>query len=208
MRWSGKFIDKTGKKFGRLTVISRSPHPSRVKWKCICECGAVREVFSFNLAKKGGTFSCGCMSAEKVKARFTTHGEYQSPEWRTWNHLKDRCLNPDSDNWKYYGGRGISVCDRWKHSFQNFLSDMGKRPTLKHGIERKNNAGNYEPSNCIWATQKEQNRNTRANRTLSLNGHSMILADWSIHLGIPSCTLSNRIRRGLPIDRVLEPRTK
>ena len=157
-----KFIDLTGKRYGRLVVLKRigtkCGHPL---WKCVCDCGETHEALASTL-KAGATQSCGCLRRELVIVKNTTHGLSNSPEYIIWGHIKARCLNKNSQAFKYYGGRGISICPKWEHSFKAFLDDMGERPTVKHSIERVNNDGDYEPSNCQWIPIAEQAWNTRS----------------------------------------------
>lgn len=158
-----KFLDLTGRRFGRLIVAERMSRINRgTRWDCLCDCGKHITVYAHNLAS-GCTSSCGCLQREARAAR-ATHGQYRnnsvSPEIKAWEKMRERCLNPKDISYKNYGGRGITVCKRWL-SFDNFLSDMGKRPSPKHSLDRINNDGIYEPSNCRWATRTEQNRNRR-----------------------------------------------
>lgn len=118
-----------------------------------------------------------------------------SPEFRTWTAMKTRCMNPNELAFKDYGGRGISICARWL-VFANFLSDLGTRPSKRHWLERINNDGNYEPSNCCWATQQEQANNRRSNRIISFGSESKTLAQWSRVSGIDADTIAMRIIRG------------
>lgn len=121
----------------------------------------------------------------------------------TWYHMKRRCYTKSCKEYPNYGNRGIVVCERWLSSFWDFVSDMGDKPTPKHSIDRINNDGNYEPSNCRWATTKEQARNTSYNVYFNYDGKNMCLVDWAEHLGVRVDTLSRRHRRGLSIDKML-----
>lgn len=148
-----------GKVFGRLTVVGEGPRISgRVSWSCLCDCGS-SVVVRGHLLKSGETQSCGCMRTERLVAMNKTHGEYDSRTHRSWSHMLSRVRNPKHHQFKDYGGRGITVCDRWL-KFENFLEDMGQRPEGKT-LDRMEVDGNYEPSNCRWATPLEQAQNKR-----------------------------------------------
>lgn len=160
-------IDLTGKKFKMLTAVKftamfQTNGRRRSGWECLCDCGERVVVDTENL-KSGKANSCGCYS--KTHPHNYSHGESskatKTKEYRTWNGIKDRCYNKTSKTYSYWGGRGIRVCKRWLDSYQNFLSDMGRSPSPKHSIERINNDGNYELSNCKWATKKQQANNRR-----------------------------------------------
>lgn len=151
-------IDIVGRRFGRLVVLAlhsnarRKPTRADRKWLCRCDCGELTVTRGVNL-RSGNTKSCGCMWWETI----TTHGHCRTPEYRAWNQMIQRCTNPNSQRYSRYGGRGISVCQRW-FRFENFLADMGPRPP-GYSIERIDNDGNYEPSNCVWIPRNQQQRN-------------------------------------------------
>lgn len=156
-----KIVDVLGKRFGRLTVISRAEsRGGRAHWNCQCDCGK-KTVVSGAYLRKGHTKSCGCYNEDK-KIKHKMHG---TPEYRSWNHMLQRCNNKNNHKYSDYGGRGITVYDKWL-AFENFFADMGRRP---HGttLERIDVNGNYEPSNCKWATATEQQRNQRIQRNNS-----------------------------------------
>ena len=158
----GKFIDLTGKKFDRLTVISRAKNTRNgvPQWLCLCSCHKYKIIRGGDL-RSGATQSCGCLHKERLQSRVTTHGRTKTFEHRVWTGMKTRCQNIRATGYRFYGGRGITVCDRWDNSFEAFLEDMGVSPSEAHSIDRINSNGNYEPNNCRWATLVEQRQNQR-----------------------------------------------
>ncbi len=192
--------DLVGKRFGRLLVISRgeSNWQGRTRWVCLCDCGKVTLV---GLSQFYGnhTKSCGCLKHEKGLR--INHGKTGSRTYICWQAMKRRCSLETCRQWKFYGGRGIKVCERWQ-SFENFLADMGEKPTGLT-LDRIDNNGDYEPSNCRWVSQSQNCRNRRNNRLLTLNGETLSVAGWADKLNIPQGRIMNRVRRGWPAERIL-----
>lgn len=171
-----QFTDLTGQRFGRLVVLGqafRDRHGQH--WFCQCDCGNSSTVASHNLTGAHPARSCGCWRRLVLKRGQdrVVHGQARahkpSPEWEAWHTMRQRCLNPKWAGYRYWGGRGITVCDRWlgPEGFANFLADMGRRPAgivrkrARYSLDRINNDGNYEPGNCRWATINEQLANRR-----------------------------------------------
>lgn len=190
-----KKLDITGQKFNRLLVVQENgrTNDGRVKWLCVCDCGIKTSVSGSEL-RSGGTKSCGCLASEFIINRNFRHGFSNTDEYSIWKGLKSRCYNPHETYYSHYGGRGISVCEKWLSSFENFISDVGNRPSKLHSIERKDNNGNYEPNNCYWATKKEQASNRRNNRVIYHNGTKMILQQWAEYFKVPVSTLHSQLK--------------
>jgi hypothetical protein len=176
-----------GAKFGRL-IVTGVGEPSTEKSGarastsiCLCECGNVKQVRNGSLLQ-GSSQSCGCATAEAREQRCTTHGNgkrnAKTAEYKVWTGINRRVFNKNEKSFPDYGGRGITVCERWRQ-FENFLEDVGKRPSSGHSIDRIDSNGNYEPGNVKWSTRKEQNNNKRNNRLMTFYGKTMTLVQWS-----------------------------
>lgn len=194
----------SGQRFTRWTVIEEVlPRPALRRVLCRCDCGTIRTVYLFQGLLGGQSKSCGCLALERRTARNTTHGLSDTAEHNIWKGMKARCYNPKDTGYKKYGARGITVCERWINSFENFLADMGPRPSPEHSIERADGNGPYAPDNCRWATRAEQQRNLRSNVWLTLGERTMILTDWAREYGIHYVTLKNRLNRGWPVEQAI-----
>jgi hypothetical protein len=190
-----------GKTFGRLTVLSLAyvAHPWNAMWLCRCECGNTKVIANSSLVR-GATRSCGCLLREVSYARCYRHGRTRTPEHKAWQAMLRRC-KPGSATASLWGDRGITVCDRWR-SFKNFLADMGPKPPGT-SLDRIDNGGNYEPSNCRWATKLQQANNTRTNRRCTYEGETLTLAEWAERTGFPYNLLRDRIHKGWPIEEAI-----
>ncbi len=196
-------LNLVGDKFCRLTVLSAGVvRNGNVHWLCRCECGAELVVSGGSLRSQN-TKSCGCLRVETTGRNKTTHGRSGSPEHTTWTQMIQRCRNPGNHAFDRYGGRGISVCDRWRTSFAAFIDDMGPRPSADHSIDRINNDGDYEKANCRWSTRTVQGRNKRSNRRLLIGGETRVLAEWAERSGLTESVIDARLRRGWTGERLL-----
>jgi hypothetical protein len=196
--------DLTGQVFGRWTVLHKDARSRRkTYWLCRCECGNETVVQGGNL-KDGQSQSCGCLRRERTIAKVRTHGKTNTPEYRSWKSMLKRCGNPNDPAYGSYGGRGITVCERWS-SFEAFFEDMGNKPAGHHiSIERLDNDGNYEPGNCVWATPAQQARNRRSSRYLTFNGQTKLLSDWASEYSLNRTTVRVRIDQyGWSVERAL-----
>ena len=166
-----KLDNMIGRRFGRLVVVRRSERTNcgGTVWECICDCGNAKHIYANHL-KSGATQSCGCLNRERTVQSKQTHGDAKTRLYRIWAGIKTRCYTPSNTSYARYGGRGIAMCDEWRDSFEAFRDwamATGYDPNAKRGdctIDRVNVNGNYEPSNCRWASVAEQNRNQRPRR--------------------------------------------
>lgn len=202
-----KAIDRTGQRFERLTVVSYAgKQGSKALWRCVCDCSRVSVVTSSNLVT-GQTKSCGCMLRENARRLFRRHGMTGTRIHHIWCSMIQRCTDRNCEAFPHYGGRGISVCERWA-KFENFAADMGNPPTGMT-LERIKNEGNYEPGNCKWATCIEQANNKRSNRIIEINGERKTLAQWFRVYRISPFGFYNRIRVGMTeIEALTKPSRK
>lgn len=202
-----KKIDLCGVRFGRLVALSEAPAPSspsrlHTGWLCLCDCGA-QVVVKTNSLRSGNAKSCGCLKKDLLRNRAGFRAKYPK-EYTVWWRMKFRCTNNKSPDYKDYGGRGISVCDKWMESFDNFIKDMGPRPSDLHSIGRIDNDGNYCPDNCRWETNWQQSRNKRNNVNITFNGRTMVLQDWANEIGICWTSLYERLQK-YPLELALKP---
>lgn len=202
---SPQSVDLTGQKIGRWSVIAEAERVGYTRrWQCRCECGTERAVTQCSL-RKGDSVSCGCYAAEQTSKRRKKHGHSveRTTEYTIWKSMKYRCHSTGDSSYHRYGARGIEVCERWRNSFENFLEDMGPRPSLDHSLERIDNEGNYCPENCRWATKTEQARNRRTNHFVTLNGETKTLMEWSEITGLGYTVITGRLNRGWTAEEAL-----
>ena len=185
-----------GQRFGRLIVIEGPfVEKKKRKWKSMCDCGN-ESINQQTVLRRGEAISCGCFRKEVTKELHSVHGGRLLPEYKVWAGLKDRCTNPNSNVYRNYGGRGIRVCDEWS-VFENFIADMGSRPSARHSIDRIDNDGNYEPKNCRWATQKDQCRNRSNNVLVETQFGAITASEMSEHdlCVVSEATLRYRLKK-------------
>lgn len=200
-----------GTTFGHWTVLGvapKSPNNSCIRYLCMCECGTEKSVQRRHL-NSGLSASCGCHRYDNVVTHGQTRGSVQdvrrNKTYKSWVSMIARCHGKSSKacekTLRNYKDRGISVCDRWRYSYADFLSDMGERPSPAFSIDRINNDGNYEPGNCRWATKKEQCRNTSRTVKVCFRGEIRPLIEWCEILEVRRSLIYQRLRNGWSIDR-------
>lgn len=202
--------DLTGQVFNRLTVLALADErtPSRgAKFECRCSCGTLLTVPRASLIQ-GNTKSCGCWKREESSVRMTqaktTHGMTGTSEYNIWSGMVQRCTNPENEAYDQYGGRGISVCSRWRNSFESFYADMGPRPSVEHTLDRRDCDGNYEPGNCRWVTWDIQQNNRRNNVRVDHEGSNDTLSNIAKRSEVNYKTLWVRVRKkGMTVDEAI-----
>lgn len=195
---------EVGQKVGHLTLLQSEVRKEVRHWHCRCDCGRLTTKRA-SCIRRSPLPSCGCKTPGLISKAARKHGMTvgrRTPEYSSWVHMNRRCNSPSNTCYKNYGRRGITICERWQ-SFENFLADMGNAPSPKHTLDRINVNGNYEPSNCRWATKLEQDNNKRGNVRLTLNGRTMTIAQWNRELGMSTATVQTRLKRGWTVEEAL-----
>lgn len=199
------FRNLTGQTFGMLTVLGyagsqRSKANTLQLWWCLCTCGKTIKTVGARMLV-GNTVSCGC---KKKRLRHGHAGKANlTPEYRAWIAMRRRCYNTKTKDYPFYGGRGITVCDRWRDSFDNFLADVGSRPSDSHTLDRIDSDGPYEPSNCRWDTRLTQSRNRRNNVHITYQGETLCVGEWAKRVGLSTGTLFGRLKNGWTVEQAL-----
>lgn len=203
--------DLTGKRFGKLVVIKRagSDKHKNATWLCKCDCGN-ETIVSGAYLRQGETRSCGCLQRKVIREAMTTHGLSKTRLYRVWAGIKNRCYNPRAENYKYYGAKGVTMCDEWKNdflSFRDWALNNGYDESAKTQVctvDRINCGKSYSPNNCRIANHVTQCNNQTSNRIFTYNGTSKSMAEWARVFGIKYTTLRARIRRGIPFDKAIK----
>lgn len=189
--------DLTGQRFGRLVALRITKRKGKRVWLCQCDCGRLATSQTNQLRE--GRVSCGCLRWRGVVKHGEARNGAQSPEYQIWHGMRQRCRDEHCPGYPNYGGRGITICERWA-DFANFLADMGRRPSPKHSIDRIDNDGPYSPDNCRWATWAEQIRNRRSTRLLTAFGRTQCAKDWAVELGLHPSSFDFHLKRGETIE--------
>lgn len=190
-------LDITGQRFGRLLAVARDKDSAgHTKWLFDCDCGSRVSIY-LDAVRRGDSTSCGCLRAERTRARSLTHGHRVDRKatrtWKSYQHAKSRCFNANDEKHPVYGGRGITMCQRWVDSFAEFLADMGECPPGLT-LDRIDVNGNYEPRNCRWASRAVQVRNKTNNVFVQHEGETMILKDFAARMGVNYKALHARVK--------------
>lgn len=203
-----------GTRFNHLTVVGEGERVGAQRQRtmlCQCDCGSpVKQIKLLHL-KSGNTVSCGCQQQVGSADALRKHGKRLTGNritqvYKAWQDMKRRCYSPQCDKYEYYGGRGITVCERWM-DFQNFYADMGDPPGPRHSIDRRDNDGNYEPNNCRWATVEEQRNNRSDNIVIEHDGKTQTAAQWAREYNMPYSTVYSRLKRGLSPNQIFQKET-
>ncbi len=193
-----------GKTFGQLTIRRFwIDEKSRNIAEVDCACGSILVIRFVKLYGKAGKKSCGCLRGKGGRHYEATHGDTGSTEYGIWLHIKKRCYNPNDAAYELYGARGITVCERWLNSYEAFLADVGRRPTLDHQLERRDNNLGYSSDNCYWATRIQQGNNRRTNHVLEFGGRQQTITQWARERGLSKITMRGRLARGWSVERAL-----
>ncbi len=188
----GRRVVMAGSRYGKLTAIEELPMERAMrKWRLICDCGNTVDALQKRFVYERGLRSCGCSTPRQEH-----HGKSEYPEYTVWKQMKYRCLNSNATGYSKYGGRGITVCEQWRRSFERFLQDVGPRPSMKHTLDRIDNDKGYMPGNVRWVEQKIQQRNKSNNRIVEVDGECTTLAEAVEKRGLNYNTVFFRIKRG------------
>lgn len=201
-------IPKIGHRTGKYVVIEEATNTQKIL--CQCDCGTKRYISSYHLRNRPN-ISCGCDVRKRISERKVKHGSAkrgnQTHEYMIWAAMMRRCYNPKVERYQYYGGRGIKVCEHW-HTFENFLTDMGSRPSTKHTIGRKDNNVGYEPTNCNWETTEEQMNNRSNNVYIQHNDQRLTIAQWARKLNVPYWKIQRQKKNGVSDSDIIQTYTK
>lgn len=191
-----KMRDRSGEVCGGVVIQRRDPDRLEY-WICLCVCGNTKSLRGDTLSPRRRK-SCCCGFSGRVKDANETHGRSRTTEWSAWKGMKARCYNKNGKRYHDYGGRGIRVCPQWLApgtGFQKFLADMGKRPSPRHQVDRKDNDGPYSPENCHWATPPQQQRNRRNSKNYTYQGKTQCIVDWAREAGFTVPGMLVRVRK-------------